>query len=156
MNCIVVGVADRACERTNAGFLAAIAESDPGVLRTAIRMMDDVVRLSGCDRHVESVEYDAGLQIGRAGPSDDPARPGVENDRGRESRSTSPQRHGQKNRRRGGDRPRNGRFPVGHRTGSRAPVNTMLSRCADQGAEHERWNFRLLLPPFDRTLGYGD
>ena len=44
-------------------------------------MMDDVVRLSGCDRHVESVEYDAGLQIDREGPSDDPARPGVENDR---------------------------------------------------------------------------
>ncbi len=41
-----------------------------------------------------------------------------------------PQRHGQKAaRRRGGDRRRNGRFPVGHRTGSRAPVNTMLSRC---------------------------
>src|SRR5271155_46145 len=50
-------------------------------LRTAIRMMDDVVGLSGYERHVESVEHDAGLQIGREGPSDDPARPGVENDR---------------------------------------------------------------------------
>ena len=36
---------------------------------------------SGHERHVESVEHDAGLQIGREGPSDDPARPGVENDR---------------------------------------------------------------------------
>src|SRR5271169_2209959 len=44
-------------------------------------MMDDVVWLSGHERHVESVEHDAGLQIGREGPSDDPARPGVENDR---------------------------------------------------------------------------
>jgi hypothetical protein len=44
-------------------------------------MMDDVVGLSGHERHVESVEHDAGLQIGREGPSDDPARPGVENDR---------------------------------------------------------------------------
>jgi hypothetical protein len=44
-------------------------------------MMDDVVRLSGLKRHVESVEHDAGLQIGREGPSDDPTRPGVENDR---------------------------------------------------------------------------
>jgi hypothetical protein len=50
-------------------------------LRTAIRMMDDVVGLSGHDRHAESVEHDAGLQVGREGPSDDPARPGVENDR---------------------------------------------------------------------------
>src|SRR3984957_16391239 len=73
--------ADRACRWTNAGFLAASAESDRRVLRTAIRMMDDVVGLSGYDRHVESVEHDAGLQIGREGPSDDPARPGVENDR---------------------------------------------------------------------------
>ena len=30
---VVVGVADRACRRTNAGFPAAIAESDRGVLR---------------------------------------------------------------------------------------------------------------------------
>ena len=44
-------------------------------------MMDHVVGLSGHERHVESVEHDAGLQIGREGPSDDPARPGVENDR---------------------------------------------------------------------------
>src|ERR1700729_4041044 len=78
---IVVGVADRACRWTNAGFLAASAESDRRILRTAIRMMDDVVGLSGHDRHAESVEHDAGLQIGREGPSDDPARPGVENDR---------------------------------------------------------------------------
>src|SRR4029077_2123878 len=78
---IVVGVADRACRWTNAGFLAASAESDRRILRTAIRMMDDVVGLSGHDRHVESVEHDAGLQVGREGPSDDPARPGVENDR---------------------------------------------------------------------------
>ena len=53
----------------------------PTILRTAIRMMDDVVGLSGHDRHVKSVEHDAGLQVGREGPSDDPARPGVENDR---------------------------------------------------------------------------
>ena len=65
----------------DAGFLAASAESDRRVLRTAIRMMDDVVGLSGLERHVESVEHDAGLQIGREGPSDDAARPGVENDR---------------------------------------------------------------------------
>jgi hypothetical protein len=44
-------------------------------------MMDDVVGLSGRKSHVESVEHDAGLQIGREGPSDDPARPGVEDDR---------------------------------------------------------------------------
>src|ERR1700683_5694221 len=62
---IVVGVADRACRWTNAGFLAAIAESDRRVLRAAIRMMDDVVGLSGDARHVESVEPDAGLRRGR-------------------------------------------------------------------------------------------
>jgi hypothetical protein len=44
-------------------------------------MMDDVVGPSGHERHVEGVEHDAGLQIGREGPSDDPARTGVENDR---------------------------------------------------------------------------
>jgi hypothetical protein len=37
-------------------------ESDRRVLRTAIRMMDDVVGFSGHERHVESVEPDAGLQ----------------------------------------------------------------------------------------------
>ena len=79
---IVVSVAEGACRSTHAGFLAAIAESDRRVLRAAIRMMDDVVGLSGRERHVESVEHDAGLQIGREGPSDDPARPGVENHRG--------------------------------------------------------------------------
>jgi hypothetical protein len=44
-------------------------------------MMDDVVGLSGHEGYVESVEHDAGCQIGREGPSDDPARPAVENDR---------------------------------------------------------------------------
>jgi hypothetical protein len=39
---IVVGVADR-LSRMNASFLAAIAESDRRVLRTAVRMMDYVV-----------------------------------------------------------------------------------------------------------------
>ena len=78
---IVVGVADRACRWTNAGFPAASAESDRRVLRTAIRMMDDVIGLSSHERHIERVENDAGLQVGREGPSDDPTRPGVENDR---------------------------------------------------------------------------
>src|SRR5215831_13621018 len=44
-------------------------------------MMDDVVGLSGLKRHVESVKHNAGLQIRREGPSDDAARPGVENHR---------------------------------------------------------------------------
>ena len=78
---IVVGVADRARRWTNPGLLAAITESNRRVLRASVRVMDDVVGLSGRERHVESVEHDAGLQIGREGPSDDPARPGVENDR---------------------------------------------------------------------------
>ena len=78
---VIVGVADRACRWTDAGLLAAIAESNRSVLRASVRMMDDVVGLPGRERHVESVEHDAGLQISREGPSDDPARPGVENDR---------------------------------------------------------------------------
>ena len=41
-------------------------------------------------------------------------------------------------RRRGCDRPRDGRFPVGDRTGGRARVRSdSFSRCADPGAEHE-------------------
>jgi hypothetical protein len=44
-------------------------------------MKDDVVGLSGHGRPVESLEHVAGLQIGREGPSAEPARPGVENDR---------------------------------------------------------------------------
>ena len=55
----------------DAGLLAAIAESNRSVLRAAVRVMDDVVGLSGRERHVESVEHDAGLQIRREGPSDD-------------------------------------------------------------------------------------
>jgi hypothetical protein len=43
-------------------------------------MMDDVVGLSRRQRHVERVEHDLGLQVGRERPPDDPARPGVEND----------------------------------------------------------------------------
>jgi hypothetical protein len=42
--------------------------------------MDDIFGLSGGKRHVESVEHNAGLQIGREGPSDDASRPGVEDD----------------------------------------------------------------------------
>ena len=53
--------------------------------------MDDVVGLSGHERHVESVEHDAGLQIGREGPSDDPTRLGVENDREIEKAGRRPQ-----------------------------------------------------------------
>ena len=44
-------------------------------------MVDDVIGFSGRERHVESVEHDAGLQISREGPSDDASRPGVENNR---------------------------------------------------------------------------
>ena len=49
-------------------------------LRTLIAMVDDVLRLAGGERHVERIEHDAGLQIGREGPSDDPARPGIHDD----------------------------------------------------------------------------
>ena len=77
--------------------------------------MDDVVGLSGHERHVESVEHDAGLQIGREGPSDDPARPGVENDR-------KVEKSGQ--RRQEGD--------VGH------PRTQLGSRGANCGYDHDR------------------
>ena len=52
-----------------------------------------------------------------------------------------PQRHRQEAARRCGcDRARDRGFPVGHRTGGRARVRrTLSSRCADPGAEHERW-----------------
>jgi hypothetical protein len=43
-------------------------------------MMNDVLGPSWCERHVESVEDDPGFQIAGESPSDDPARPGVEND----------------------------------------------------------------------------
>jgi hypothetical protein len=43
-------------------------------------MMDDSVGLSGHERHVDGVEHGGSL-IGRECLSDDPARPGVENDR---------------------------------------------------------------------------
>jgi hypothetical protein len=43
--------------------------------------VDDVIGLAGSNCHVEGVEHDAGLQIGRESPSDDASRPGVENDR---------------------------------------------------------------------------
>jgi len=51
------------------------------------------------------------------------------------------QRHGQETAcRRGGDRPRDGRLPVGHRTGGRPRKDRIVfSRCAGPGAEHERW-----------------
>jgi hypothetical protein len=43
--------------------------------------MDDIFGLSGGKRHVENVEHNTGLQIGREGLSDDASRPGVEDDR---------------------------------------------------------------------------
>ena len=77
-------------------------------------------RLDGLPKPVRDIAWKG------AGPSVRPLSP--------------PQRHGQEvTRRRGCDRPRDGRFPMGHRTGGRPRVRTLSSRCADPGAEHERW-----------------
>ena len=77
-------------------------------------------RLEGLPKPVRDIAWKA------AGPSVRPLSP--------------PQRHGQEAaRRRGRNRPRNGCFSVGDRTGGRARVRMLSSRCADPGAEHERW-----------------
>jgi hypothetical protein len=43
-------------------------------------MMDDIFGLSSGKRHVESVERNANLRIGREGPPDDASRSAVEDD----------------------------------------------------------------------------
>ena len=80
-------------------------------------------RLEGLPKPVPA-QAGARHRVESAGPSVRPLSP--------------PQRHGQEAaRRRGCDRPRGGRFPVGDRTGGRARIRRDLSRCADPGAEHE-------------------
>ena len=77
---VVVGVLHRSSRRPHAGLLAAIAEDDRRMLRTAIGMMDGVLWPARGERHVEGVENDARLQVRREGPADDAAGPGIEDD----------------------------------------------------------------------------
>src|SRR5690606_191746 len=53
---IVVGVADRAHRRHDAGFLAALAEGVTGVLRPAVRMMNDAAGPALTHRHLQGIQ----------------------------------------------------------------------------------------------------
>ena len=70
---IVVGIANRPHRRPDAGFLAAQAEGDRGVLRSLVRVMDHVDRTPLRQRHVEGIEHELGFQIVAHRPADDPA-----------------------------------------------------------------------------------
>ena len=59
---VVVGVADRAHRGPHAGLAAALAERDGGILRALIRVMDDILRPARCERHVQRIEHDLGVQ----------------------------------------------------------------------------------------------
>ncbi len=68
---IVVAVADRAHRGSYAGLAAALAEGYRGVLRALVAMMDDVLRPSLLERHLEGVEHEFGTQVVGHGPTDD-------------------------------------------------------------------------------------
>lgn len=78
---VVVGVTDRSGRRPDAGILASVAEGQRCVLRALIAMMDDILGLAGSKRHIKGVEHNAGLEISREGPANDPARPCIEHNR---------------------------------------------------------------------------
>ena len=64
---IVVTVADRSHGRAHAGLAAAGSESDRGVLRSLVGMVDDILRPALPERHVDSVEHDG--QVEEPSPS---------------------------------------------------------------------------------------
>src|SRR5262245_65375180 len=57
---IVVGVSDRAHRGTHAGFAAALAKGDRGVLRALVGVMNHAVRAPRRELHVEGVEHQLG------------------------------------------------------------------------------------------------
>src|SRR6266446_5361461 len=50
---VVVGVADRSHRRPHAGFLAAFAECQRGILAALVAVMDDAARPALTDRHFQ-------------------------------------------------------------------------------------------------------
>lgn len=78
---VVVTVTDRTHRGPNAGFLTTFAECNRGVLAALIGMMNNVVRFSAVERHVERIEYEFGAQVIRHCPADDAPTENVEYDR---------------------------------------------------------------------------
>lgn len=79
---VVVGVANRAHGGANARLAAAVAESDGGVLRALIRMVDHAFRLADRKRHDQRRQHDIGVERQRHRPAYDPAAEGVAFTRG--------------------------------------------------------------------------
>src|SRR5215207_4905211 len=75
---IVEAIADRSHRRADPGFPAAAAKGKGGVLATLIGMMDDILRTALLDGHLQGSQDQLGPQVGRHGPTDDPAAPSVE------------------------------------------------------------------------------
>src|SRR6476659_1265619 len=75
------GIPDRAHRRPHAGFLAALAECERGILATLVGMMDHVSWPTLAEGHVEGVQNQLGSQMVRHRPADDPAAPDIHDDR---------------------------------------------------------------------------
>ena len=79
---VVVGIANRAHRGAQAGFSAAGAEGESGVLTSLIGMVDDGARFTRADRHLQGVEDELGSQVVRHRPTHNPPAPGIEDDGG--------------------------------------------------------------------------
>src|SRR3954454_13320111 len=68
-------IPDRAHRGPHAGFLAALAESQRGILAALVGMMDHVARPTLAESHVKNVHNQLGSQVIGHRPADHPAAP---------------------------------------------------------------------------------
>lgn len=74
---IVETISDRAHRRTDPSFPTALAKCQGSVLAAVIRVMDDALRVTLLDRHVEGIHHQGCLQMGGHCPTHDFAAPGI-------------------------------------------------------------------------------
>jgi hypothetical protein len=70
----------RAHGRADPGFPAAVTEGEGSILTAMIGMMDDLLRMTLQDSHLQGIQDELGAQVDRHSPTDDPAAPGVHHD----------------------------------------------------------------------------
>jgi hypothetical protein len=78
---VVIGIADRSHRGANTCLLAPQTEGDRCVLRSLVRVMDDIPRLSLRDRHVEGLKDKFGFLFVTDRPTYNPSTEGIKDDR---------------------------------------------------------------------------
>ena len=74
---VIVAIADRAHRRTDAGFPAALAEGQRGVLTALIGVVNDAFGTALLNSHVQGIHHQGGLEVSGHCPTDDFATPGI-------------------------------------------------------------------------------